>query len=193
MTEPLFITQTPFEKVAHFELSPDPVNWPAEITRYIYEKRPFLSKFTTRIRLDKVDDKAGYGYGAILVEEKLSIPLIIRDFELLPLDTYSQEDEFYPLNERRLDEVLMDTSMFSQLVSPSVDSGGFAENYPPHSGKYVYASARGQILDRISGTVSESVTGFAQWRRSNVEASQGKCPTGQQSSPRSVLSIGFFG
>lgn len=158
MTESLFLTQPAFEKVAHFELSPDPVNWPSEITRYIYEKKPFLSQYTTRIRLDKADDKQGYGYGAVIVEDKISIPVIIRNFELLPMDVYSEGEEFFPLSERRIDEILMDTSLFSRMVPPEVDSGGFSENYPPHSGKYVYAEAKnkGKILDKIAFSVTET-------------------------------------
>lgn len=157
MTNNLHITQPALEKVAGYTLSPDRDLWESEITKHIYESFPFLTKYQLSIILDKVDDKAGYGYGNIIVNNEVTIPLIIRNFELMPLDIMVLgEDEFHPLTENRLDEVLFNPGLFDQAVTPEDTSGGYAENYPPHSGKYVYASVGCGILERIKNTISDT-------------------------------------
>ena len=103
-------------------------------------------------------DKTGYGYGYLTIgnpgQTKVSAPIIVRDFQLEPIDVFIRGEEFYPLNEGRLQEALFDNRMFSGSQMPEDNAGGYANNYPPHSGKYVYAS--GSLLDAISGTVMSS-------------------------------------
>ena len=172
---PLFIAEPTFSKQANFELSQDPSGWEVEVTRYIHERLPFVVEHPIKVAFEKVDDKLGYGTGKLTIgsaeQTKVSAPLLVRDFELLPVDVFiktgdgNSEPEYVPLNPDRLEEALYDTHMFSGSVPPQESSGGYANNYPPHSGKYVYASADGtkyayptriNIFEAIRHTVSDT-------------------------------------
>ena len=162
---PLFIAEPTFTKRAGIDLSPDPSQWEVEVTRHVHEKLPFVATHPIKVAFEKVDDKLGFGTGSLTIgsegQNKVSAPLLVREFELLPVDVFikagsaGMEPTYIPLNEDRLEEALFDTHMFAGGVPPQESSGGYANNYPPHSGKYVYASA-GSVLDAIGHTVSET-------------------------------------
>lgn len=163
---PLFIAEPTFSKQANFELSQDPSGWEVEVARYIHERLPFIAEHPIKIAFDKVDDKLGFATGRLTIgslgQTKVSAPLLVREFELLPIDVFikegaeGQDAEYVPLNPDRLEEALFDTQMFSGAVPPQESSGGYANNYPPHSGKYVYASGKADIFEAIKHTVSET-------------------------------------
>ena len=165
----LFIAEPTFSKQANFELSQDPSGWEVEVARYIHERLPFIAEHPIKIAFEKVDDKLGFGTGRLTIgsegQTKVSAPLLVRDFELLPVDVFIKEStkgkdpQYVPLNPDRLEEALFDTHMFAGSVPPQESSGGYANNYPPHSGKYVYASAgqpRVDIFEAIKHTVSDT-------------------------------------
>ena len=149
---PLFIAEPTFTKRAGIDLSPDPSQWEVEVTRHVHEKLPFVATHPIKVAFEKVDDKLGFGTGSLTIgsegQNKVSAPLLVREFELLPVDVFikagsaGMEPTYIPLNEDRLEEALFDTHMFAGGVPPQESSGGYANNYPPHSGKYVYASAQ---------------------------------------------------
>lgn len=163
---PLFIAEPTFSKQANVELSQDPSNWELEVTRYIHEKLPFVAEHPIKVAFDKVDDKLGFGTGSLTIgsegQTKVSAPVLVREFELLPVDVFIQKNAkggdpvYTPLNEDRLEEALFDTHMFAGAVPPQESSGGYANNYPPHSGKYVYASGKADIFEKIKHTISET-------------------------------------
>jgi hypothetical protein len=163
---PLFIAEPTFGKQANVELSQDPSNWEVEVTRYIHEKLPFVAEHPIKVAFEKVDDKLGFGTGSLVIgnegQVKVSAPILVREFELLPVDVFIQknakggEATYLPLNEDRLEAALFDTHMFAGAVPPQESSGGYANNYPPHSGKYVYASGKPNLLEEIKHTISET-------------------------------------
>lgn len=151
--QPVFLPLPSFEKVAYANLSQNTEDWVHDITKMLYEKLPFLAQFPTRVKLERVDDQLGYGYGAIQVGGVLSVPLIIKAFELLPMDVFLHKNEFAPLSERRVEEILFNPDMFGQPVDTSgMDVSIYPSNYPPHSGKYTYASWG--LLKRLNGLVT---------------------------------------
>jgi len=163
----LFIAEPTFSKRANFELSQDPSGWEVEVTQYIHERMPFVAEHPIKVAFEKTDDKKGFGTGRLTIgqegQTKVSAPLLVRDFELLPVDVFIKEStkggdpQYIPLNPDRLEEALFDSHMFSGRVPPEESSGGYANNYPPNSGKYVYASAGpATILEAIGHTVSET-------------------------------------
>lgn len=120
---------------------------------------PYVADFQLGIDMDKVDDKTGYGMGYLTAragEASVRIPIVIQNFELNPMDVFIKDDEFHPLTEVRLREALFDPRMFSDQVPTDDNAGGYPGNYPPHSGKYVYASDTRSMLERIATTVSET-------------------------------------
>lgn len=159
-TEPLFLEAPVLEKTAGLELSNDPTAWQTEIIVHVHEHLPYVAQYQLGVKLQKVDDKTGYGYGFLTVgnqgQSSVHVPLIIQEWELHPLDVFILNEEFFPLTESRLESVMFDPRMFSGSVSPEEGTGGYAQNYPPHSGKYVYASARpsGSVLDAIAPTIT---------------------------------------
>jgi hypothetical protein len=158
--EPLFMEGPTFSKLSSIELSDDPASWETDIILHVHEKLPFVASFPLGLQFDKVADKTGYGYGYLTIGDesqvKVSAPLIVKEWQLEPIDVFIKEGEFYPLNEKRLQEALFDNRMFSGSELPEDGTGGYANNYPPHSGKYVYASAgQGSILEAINGTVMQ--------------------------------------
>ena len=158
-TESLFLEPPVFEKAAGLELSPDSTSWETEIVVHVHETLPYIASHELAVRLEKIDDKTGYGYGYLTIgnqgQTKVHAPLIIQDWELHPIDVFIQNDEFFPMNEDRLQEALFDNRTFAGSMPAEESSGGYAQNYPPHSGKYVYASAqrKGSILAAIDGTI----------------------------------------
>ena len=74
--------------------------------------------------------------------DTISIPVIVKDFELEPLDVFFYDGSFRPLTERTVEQVFTDTDIAEKLI----DGGGDAENlakdfFPPRWGKYLTASA----------------------------------------------------
>lgn len=152
--EPLFLPLPRFEKQAYANLSLNAADWVHDITKMVYEKMPYVTQFPTKIKLDRVDEQRGYGYGSIEVGGKINIPLIIKNFELQAMDVMIQDGKFFPLSERRLEEALFNPEVFGKPVDMSgQDQSIYTSNYPPHSGKYTYASIR--LLDKLSSKITK--------------------------------------
>lgn len=152
---PVFLPLPTFEKVAYANLSENSSDWVHDITKMLYEKLPFLAQFPTRVKIDRIEERMGYGYGAITVSGALSVPLIIKAFELAPMDVFIHRNRFAPLSERRVEEILFNPDMFGKPVDTAgMDVSIYPSNYPPHGGKYVYAAH--SILSRLNGLVTEA-------------------------------------
>jgi hypothetical protein len=160
--QPVFLPLPSFEKKAYANLSPNAADWVHDITKMVYDKIPYVTQFPTRIKLERVDEQKGYGYGSIKVGgdssgtgastgSTLDIPLIIKNFELQAIDIFLYQGKFYPLSERRIEEILFNPEVFGK---PTDASGGdqsiYPSNYPPHSGKYTYASLLAVLNDKVT-------------------------------------------
>lgn len=158
----LFIRPPVFLKTAYANVSQNPDDWQHDITRLAYEQIPYvMSRYRTKIKMQRVDQSKGYGYGFISVNNRATIPITIHDFEMDPLDLIYVGKTPYPLNERRIDEMLFNSKTVGQPKDVSdIDGGNFSGMYPPNTGKYVYASKHPlqasrfpAMLDEISGRV----------------------------------------
>ncbi len=153
--QPIFLPLPRFEKQAYANLSQNAADWVHDITKMIYEKLQYITQFPTKIKLERVDEQRGYGYGSIKVGEKVDIPLIIKNFELQAMDVMIHEGKFYPLSERRLEEALLNPEVFGNPVDVSgQDQSIYTSSYPPHSGKYTYASA--SLLAKLSRNITKA-------------------------------------
>lgn len=121
-TDNLFIEPITFEKVSSDTQLGDPTSWDHEITKAIYDKIPFIAKYNTMIQFEKRDDKTGYAYGQIIVNNQLNIPIIIYPKKgvsmLAPFDVFNSNDTWYPLTAKRVDEMLYDGQAFDRVARP---------------------------------------------------------------------------
>jgi hypothetical protein len=96
-------------------------------------------------------------------ERKITIPLIVKDYELAQLDVFIKDKEVFPLTERRVSEALYLTRTFGAAVpdrpnplgfSPMMDTSVADKLYPPPEAVFGYGSGSGG-----SGTVSYGADG----------------------------------
>ena len=140
MTE-LTIAPYDFTKVGYSNIDPDPEQWSHNVSCYLHERLPYLAKYKTRIIFETIKEQEGYAYGSVRVGTDLYIPITIKNFELLPLDLFVYKGKFHPLTEKKVEELLFDSNMFSASIDPQkIDSSVYPASHPPHSGKYIYAS-----------------------------------------------------
>jgi hypothetical protein len=68
----------------------------------------------------------------------VSLPVIVRERELFPLDVYSFKGEMFPMDEADLQEIMTNSHMFSGVANPeNFQSSGFTSQVtPPDSGRH---------------------------------------------------------
>src|SRR3972149_4208909 len=143
MRDLLLNIDTVQNKEATDKVSPDIHNWDVDITKQLFEQHPLVfatSKF--KIEWVKQDDQLGYGWGAVILssqsqnavsasptirinqegllgssypEVKVAIPIVIKNFELSPLDLFIANGLIYPLTENRLNELFKNSEIFSGI------------------------------------------------------------------------------
>ena len=126
----LFVnTKLAFEKVAYSKLlDKDPTTWPVGIIKEAYNQLPYLKGYEVDVTIDRSDEARGYGVGKLLVyparmdkkaaakdEKLLTIPIIIRDRELSPLDVLSYKNQMVPESETKVAEILHKPETFDKV------------------------------------------------------------------------------
>jgi len=103
------------------QLSKDPSAWMSEVSEFLFSQYPFLTQFGLEIKFNKVNAEKGYGVGVaniISPSTTVNLPIIVRNFELAPVDVMMIEDEFYPFTPQRfLQIVSLDVGDPSHLPS----------------------------------------------------------------------------
>lgn len=141
----LFVETPRFEKTATVKLSEDSAQWPLEIVQHLHEEHPYLAETSADIVFKKQDKVRGYGYGFLKVGDEIRVPIIIRQYEMSPLDVYlDNKGKTHALTEDSIKSATMGIGI-GKAVKPQtagyVDSLIYSRTYPPYDGKYVYASA----------------------------------------------------
>lgn len=116
-----------------------PEGWEHEITKYMYDKIPYITKYPTVITFDKRDDKLMAAKGNIEVKGSLLIPIIIKPkgmaAELQPLDIFKYEGKWYPLSKERVEQIMFTPSVGSMAtkadMNGAVTSGDAMSNTTP--------------------------------------------------------------
>jgi hypothetical protein len=190
--EPMFFERPSFEKVAVTVKMPDnETKWAPKILSELHRQVPVMEEFHANIILDRLEPNKGFGFGYILAQPKvlnpmmsealpkIKIPVIIREWELAPLDVFfDQEGHGFPLTERRIREALLKPSnvdvptkeqeerdgpdIRSMLQPPWENVGQFYRgvNTQVGSGQVKTSS----LLMRINGTVEHGDTKkLAEW------------------------------
>ena len=82
----------------------DETQWEQAITDHVASYMPFLTKYPVSIEFEEKDPKRGYAKGILNIANQISVPLIMRNYRLLPLDVMGFQDKFQPLSERAVVE-----------------------------------------------------------------------------------------
>lgn len=109
-----------------------PESWTHEITKYMFEKIPYVTKYPTDIVIDVEDQQTGYASGNIIVKNSVSIPIIIKPSgaysELSPLDVFKYQEKYFPLTKKRIDEIMFSPDMGTLSRTQNIP-GAVASDY----------------------------------------------------------------
>ena len=111
------------------KLEKDPEEWPGEFLSETYKQHAFLSAFETDLEMQRVDQARGYAVGRVLVypaklqkeaavqqNRLISLPVIVRDRELAPLDVYQHRENWHPMIEERVQDILHKLLLIMELL-----------------------------------------------------------------------------
>jgi hypothetical protein len=135
----LFIVPTAGRvKEAGFRLPSDPSLWQAEVIQHLASTHPYLPLDRVEVNFKKIDARKGAAVGAVLVGDKVAIPLIIqrpgpsKDPELEPLDVFYHEGRYRFLDPDMIRSVIMQPEIGEPARRPL---GG--ANYPGRNDHYI--------------------------------------------------------
>lgn len=110
-------------------MPPDPSQWSNIVLQTITEKFPETSPYIMDLVFIKADENNALGYATIMSEDnKVDIPVIIRNRKLLPLDLMILDRKLTYANPSRLYDALQGNKLFSGLsgIPAQPDIGGAA-------------------------------------------------------------------
>lgn len=133
----LFINELEFEKTAMIYLDADSTTWVKTIITELVTKFPPLQQYPMTVNWQKKDDRRGYAVGSLKILNG-TIPVIIEDYQLYPLDVLIFGNASMPLTSQVLDEMLSNNSPFQGAtnVNPkkSLELFGDSFQYSPING-----------------------------------------------------------
>lgn len=157
----LFVEKPEMEDVSMNKLPNDADAWPEDIIQKLKERVPDVAGMATIVKFIKKDEESGTATGSISVSNEsksVTVPLIIKDFMMYPLDIFQAEGKLLPLTPDFFKSAFSDNETFAKLeeyptfggLGRFEDSSLWNATYPPSLGRYSYASAGYDILDAIS-------------------------------------------
>ena len=153
-----------FEKEASFRLSTDANQWEQDIITKLHEEHPYFPDYDLDIKIRKKDEQLGAGIGQIVVDDKIRIPVIIKEFKLEPLDLMYYNGELLPITRASIENITHKNTL-GKPVKPNArgaDMGIRSATQAPHYGKYSYASLEyttDQLADAL-GNAYETESGL---------------------------------
>jgi len=111
-----------FSKFANKELSRNTEQWEQEILEELYSNFPILTEINPNISIqyDKKDEDSGTAFGIITINANnkvLGIPLMVKSYELLPLDILYYKNKFSLLTPQKLESLLSSVGTLSDQQS----------------------------------------------------------------------------
>lgn len=160
----LFIDTPEVHDGSTHQLSNDIDSWPEDIIQKIKERVPKVSGMNAMVKFMKKDEENGTATGSIVItspDKTAIVPIIVKDFNLMPLDVIIAKQRLLPLTPDYFDAIFEDNNIFQKLEEYPMFSGlGRFEDanlwnsiYPPSLGRYAYASAGYPIMDAISDDI----------------------------------------
>ena len=141
------------KKTAGYKLPENSRKWNGEVLKYLFEQNEWMDVDNYFLRWGSAfDGDKGYGTGAVILskgDKSISVPVIVKDFELDPMDIFFSDKQFRPLTERSVSQALTNTNLAERLVKKTDAPESLMKNiFPPRWGKYVYASAETDMICR---------------------------------------------
>jgi len=174
MLEDLFITNTPGEvSSSGVELSSSIDNWPMEIQNILTTQIPMIMDNPGQLNFDSIDQDKMYAKGAYAIpvgggEETITIPIVVKAGELLPMDLYIYKGEWHPMDLNDISAIMTSPELGTDLISdsdlPNTIDTGFVNrvNPPGRSGSGVVSSlaskmgsANTSVRDSIVDTIKD--------------------------------------
>jgi len=157
----LFVEAPEVQDRALTKLDNDVNMWPEEIIQKFHERVPQAAGMNSMVKFIKKDDENGTATGSIVVNSPsagMTVPLIIKEFTLYPLDVMTAKGKVLPLTPDYFDVVMSHNDVFHKIeeyptyggLGRFEDANLFNTIYPPSLGRYAYASAGYPMLDLIS-------------------------------------------
>lgn len=148
----LFLTEKLTKTANTVKVSPKAPDWGKEVLNRFYSDYPQLSNAQVRVSFKEKDEEKGYGVGSVNINGQLTLPVIIKDFQLFPMDVATTEESVIPFTDETIEMLQAKAPIFSQLrKKEGTDSfPRFFEN-PYGYGGPGYAIEKGaSILDEIN-------------------------------------------
>lgn len=158
-------------------LNDNPDEWPADILKEAFHQAPYLADYEVSVVLDRQDDKQGYAFGHLAVQNKAGspiaapmdapledslakiarIPLVVREGELRPFKVFVKEGSFHPLTETRLGSSLFRADLMELEKSRPGDQSLVDQLYPPYKNRQGFGPGESKyacVLQKIGAALS---------------------------------------
>jgi hypothetical protein len=163
LSDPLFLTrEVSLEKEASHKLSLNVSEWEQDIMRILHQQHPYMTKYALQIKIRKSDEEGGVGIGVVHVDDTVTVPIMIDNFKMYPLDLFFKEGELEPLTKTSIESALQGHNMGTPIKPNNGATGDMAISHlvlPPYDGKYAFASTtdftRAQVDSALLGSFSE--------------------------------------
>lgn len=150
----------PIQKEAGFRISSDPSQWERDVLSQLHEQHPYIPDSDIDIALNRADEESGSGIGQVTINQKASIPFVIKNFTLQPFDIIMSSGKMHPFTRRALEGLSVPTSMGEPVSPPEsgTDQGLRNAIVPPHYGKYALAHVLQYTEDDLRTAVERVTT-----------------------------------
>lgn len=178
----LFVESPDVQDRSLTKLDTDVNVWPEEIIQRVRERVPQTAGTSSMVKFMKKDDENGVATGSVIIntaDAAVTVPVIIKDFTLYPLDVMIAKGKILPFTPDYFGAVVSKNQVFDRIEEyPTYGGLGRFEDanlwnaiYPPSLGRYAYASAGYPILDLISDNLDGEP--LKEWLRANPECAVG--------------------
>jgi hypothetical protein len=156
MTVPqnLFIDAPDVQDETSTKLPPDIDAWPGAIISKLKERVPLVANLSLSLKFMKMEEEIGTATGSVTATEGskvATIPLIVKDFYMYPMDVFMIEGKILPLSADYFSKAMFDPgkSGMQELTEypvfggfdKFVQSGNLMNSiFPPNWGRYSFAS-----------------------------------------------------
>lgn len=158
----LFSEDPTFRRVQYTKLSDNPQEWAQEISAIVSERLPRSLELTAEPQFQQIDESRGYAIGTAIVRstkspKSVGIPIIVKSWNLSPIDLFFQDGKLLPLNEVTISKAFFESNLGAGLAPerkpPQMADDAYAEvRNPPMGGKYTYSSDR-SMCHLLKGTI----------------------------------------
>jgi hypothetical protein len=155
--ENLFIQPVEREKIAMTNVSTDSTKWVKEIIGSLLRSFPELANAQLSVSFHQKDDKKGFAVASVK-SDGFSIPAVISDFQLNPLDVIIVNGTMLPLTKATLLDLMSTSSAFQDVAKGRKElvTRVFDSPLAIPTDNYGTSYSTGSMLDKMSSFVEKS-------------------------------------